>query len=67
MSATGISRPATSSASRFRSLAWKTFDPRSSLWVRGTFLQGAPIAEDLAAGVSKATGSTRWNLNWTFS
>ena len=27
------------------------FDPRSSLWVRGTFLQGAPIAEDLAAGV----------------
>lgn len=26
-------------------------DPQSRLWVRGTFLQGAPLAEDLAAGV----------------
>jgi len=25
-------------------------DPQSRLWVRGTFLQGAPVAEDLAAG-----------------
>jgi len=32
-------------------LGMEDFDPRSSLWVRGTFLQGAPIAEDLAAGV----------------
>lgn len=26
-------------------------DPQSRLWVRGTFLQGAPTADDLAAGV----------------
>lgn len=26
-------------------------DPQSRLWVRGTFLQGAPTAEDIAAGV----------------
>ncbi len=32
-------------------LGMEDFDPRSSLWVRGTFLQGAPIAEDLAAGI----------------
>jgi len=25
-------------------------DPQSRLWVRGTFLQGAPLAEDIAAG-----------------
>ncbi len=31
-------------------LGMEDFDPRSSLWVRGTFLQGAPIAEDLAQG-----------------
>ena len=31
-------------------LGMEDFDPRSSLWVRGTFLQGAPIAEDLEAG-----------------
>jgi hypothetical protein len=31
-------------------LGMEDFDPRSSLWVRGTFLQGAPIAQDLAAG-----------------
>jgi hypothetical protein len=26
-------------------------DPQSKLWVRGTFLQGAPTADDIAAGV----------------
>jgi hypothetical protein len=26
-------------------------DPQSRLWVRGTFLQGAPLAEDIEAGV----------------
>ena len=26
-------------------------DPQSRLWVRGTFLQGAPTADDIAAGV----------------
>lgn len=31
-------------------LGMEDFDPRSKLWVRGTFLQGAPIAEDLAIG-----------------
>ena len=31
-------------------LGMEDFDPRSKLWVRGTFLQGAPTAEDLAAG-----------------
>ena len=25
-------------------------DPQSRLWVRGTFLQGAPLPEDIAAG-----------------
>jgi hypothetical protein len=31
-------------------LGMEDFDPRSKLWVRGTFLQGAPIAEHLVAG-----------------
>jgi len=28
-------------------------DPQSRLWVRGTFLQGAPTADDIAAGVEE--------------
>jgi hypothetical protein len=31
-------------------LGVEKFEARSSKWVRGTFLQGAPLAEDLAAG-----------------
>lgn len=32
-------------------LGVEKFEPRSSKWVRGTFLQGAPLAEEIAAGV----------------
>jgi len=32
------------------SYGMEKLDPQSRLWVRGTFLQGAPLAEDIAAG-----------------
>ena len=31
-------------------LGVEKFEPVSSKWVRGTFLQGAPLAADVAAG-----------------